>query len=603
MQIVQRLSWHRVYTSWMTMLCVILMFIPVIQGQVITVDVHHATDDLNQDDFTIYDKSIDSLRIPIYVDSLVKSWKSDGYLTATKDTVTCITRSCSAILHKGYKYDQLHLRMDNQVRNLLSEAGLSKVRWINKIYDHQKIQSAMGEMLVYLENNGYPFARVQLDSIEIIENEISARLKVDKKHLILYDTIDMAGNANISLAFIERYLDIKPGQAYSLKQVLEIKKKINNLPYCRSKSDPTISFINKKAVVRLDLEAKQASRFDFIIGVLPGTAGADNKFTISGEFTGDLYNELGYGERIFAKFERLKPETQELELKFNLPYMFNLPFGIDTNFGLYRNSTNYLDLKSKVGFQYLFAGVNFIDASWYFESSRLIDIDTLAIQNSKKLPQQLDVNYTGGGIGINVEDLDYRYNPSKGWKTTLNTTVGIKSIVENNAILAITSGETTFKESYDTLQLKSFQAELRGGFEYYLPVAGFATLKTSISAAYKYNQKRLYDNELYRIGGNKLLRGFDEQSILSDLYAVATAEFRVVLDRNSYLSFPFIDYGRVRTLRDDKLEWEQILGFGMGLNFATGAGIFNVSFAVGKRAEIPLDFGATKIHFGYVSLF
>ena len=36
---------------------------------------------------------------------------------------------------------------------------------------------------------------------------------------------------------------------------------------------------------------------------------------------------------------------------------------------------------------------------------------------------------------------------------------------------------------------------------------------------------------------------------------------------------------------------------------ATGAGIFNVSFAIGKRDDVPVDFSAAKIHFGYVSLF
>ena len=75
------------------------------------------------------------------------------------------------------------------------------------------------------------------------------------------------------------------------------------------------------------------------------------------------------------------------------------------------------------------------------------------------------------------------------------------------------------------------------------------------------------------------------------------------MDQNSFLSFPFIDYGRVHSLREGEKSWENTFGTGFGLNFATGAGIFNVSFAIGKRADIPVDFSATKIHFGYVSLF
>jgi len=90
---------------------------------------------------------------------------------------------------------------------------------------------------------------------------------------------------------------------------------------------------------------------------------------------------------------------------------------------------------------------------------------------------------------------------------------------------------------------------------------------------------------------------------LTDFYAIATAEFRVILDQNSFLSFPFIDYGRVNSLRDGNRSWENTIGAGIGLNFATGAGIFNVSFAIGRRDDVPVDFSNAKIHFGYVSLF
>ena len=119
----------------------------------------------------------------------------------------------------------------------------------------------------------------------------------------------------------------------------------------------------------------------------------------------------------------------------------------------------------------------------------------------------------------------------------------------------------------------------------------------------QYNAKQLFDNELHRIGGNRLLRGFDEQSILTDKYLVSTAEFRLLLDRNSYISFPFIDYGITHVKDGEEQIWDSAISFGMGINFATPAGIFNVSFAAGKRLGNPLDFGNTKLHFGYVSLF
>jgi len=546
---------------------------------------------------------LDSSKVVYYTDSLVNAWKNNGYLNAEVDTIISHVDSSKASIYQGYRYTSLQMDLDAKTINLLQEAGMSNVRWMGNVYNHQRVKEAMDKILVYLENNGYPFASVRMDSVVIDKGSIVSKLIVDKKNLVLMDTLDITGDANISSIFIKRYFDIQAGDPYSLEKILDIKRKVTSLPYCRLKSDPTISFVNKKALLRIELEKQQASTFDFIIGVLPNNVNGQREFVITGEFKGDLYNELGYGERIFAQFERLKPETQELELKFNMPYIGSLPFGVDTDFGLYRSSINFLDLKSKIGLQYLFSGLDYIDASWYFNSSRLIEIDTTSLINLERLPSQLDVNYTGGGVGVSKGKVDYIFNPGRGWRGAVNSTVGIKSIIPNNTIRSITEGELDFDDAYDTLNLSTFQAELHASIEYYKPIGSWATIKTSIQSAYKYNQEKLYDNELFRIGGNRLLRGFDEQSILTDLYAVATAEFRVILDQNSFLSFPFIDYGRVHSLKDGSKSWENTFGAGIGLNFATGAGIFNVSFAIGKRDEIPVDFSAAKIHFGYVSLF
>jgi hemolysin activation/secretion protein len=54
---------------------------------------------------------------------------------------------------------------------------------------------------------------------------------------------------------------------------------------------------------------------------------------------------------------------------------------------------------------------------------------------------------------------------------------------------------------------------------------------------------------------------------------------------------------------DSQPIWDTAIGLGLGLNFATKAGIFNVSFAAGSRLNNPIDFNNTKVHFGFISLF
>lgn len=573
-----------------------------VSAQKVDLNIEASPDDPTE--WNLAQMSIDSLKAYTLVDSLHQAWLAEGYLNAAIDTLMFGDENAAlARIYRGYKYDQFNLQLDTEASNWLQEAGLHRMKWIRGTYDHQHVRNVMDKLIQYFENNGYPFASVRLDSVTTHQGEISARLDIDPSKYVTFDTIDIVGTAEVSQSFMSRYLDIRKGQPYSLKKVLATKQKITSLPYCKLDADPRISFINGKAVLRLEMLKKQASVFDFIIGVLPNSEDGQQKFTITGEFTGDLQNELGYGERIYAKYQRLRPETQELDLKFNMPYISDWPFGIDADFGLFRNSSSFLDLNAKLGTQYLFSGLNYLDLSWYFSSSRLVEVDTNAILASKRLPTQLDVNYTGGGVGVGIDAVDYRYNPTKGYQLKFNAKAGIKTIIPNESIKGISENGVDFSMAYDTVRLKTFQTELHAEAAYYIPVQSWAAIKTEVRSAYKYNEAKLYDNELFRIGGNKLMRGFDEQSIWGDFYAVSTAEFRVLLDQNSFLSFPFIDYGYAHTLKENELHWEHLLGFGLGLNFGTPAGLFNVSFAMGRRADIPFDFNAAKIHFGYVSLF
>ena len=45
------------------------------------------------------------------------------------------------------------------------------------------------------------------------------------------------------------------------------------------------------------------------------------------------------------------------------------------------------------------------------------------------------------------------------------------------------------------------------------------------------------------------------------------------------------------------------LGVGLGMAFETKAGIFNISYANGKRNDLKFDLRESKIHIGYLNYF
>lgn len=526
-----------------------------------------------------------------------------GYITATVDAISFKDKVCSIKYFKGnvYKISAIHIQEKDQP--ILTAAGLASFKLNNTIPDSLRQNKYMTGLLNFLVNHGYPFASVSLVNVAIEQGNISANLNIVPGKQINFGQIKTEGKIIVGEQFLARYLEIKKGQPYDHNKVLNVRQKLRNLPFVEEYESPKISFVNNEAILYLLLKSRKSSTFDFIIGLAPSLENGIRKWNINGEFNGDLYNKLGAGERIQIKLKRLTAEDQALYLAGSYPYLFKSPVGLDASLSILRNRNQSIDLSANLGAQYILSGNKTAKVYWSLRSSRLSTVDTTRIKSTKKLPNQLDYNYKGGGVSFHYNKLDYRFNPRSGWLMEFAADLGERSIVKNNIILGISSPSVDFGSAYDTLKINTLQLNTSIAVHKHFAVSTWASVKTSLQGGFKYNDGRVLDNELYRIGGNRLLRGFDELSILTDLYGVLTTEFRIILDQNSFLTFPFIDIARQRVYIEDIATWDTAIGLGMGINFATKAGIFNLAFSAGKRLENPFDFGKTKLHFGYVSLF
>ena len=113
---------------------------------------------------------------------------------------------------------------------------------------------------------------------------------------------------------------------------------------------------------------------------------------------------------------------------------------------------------------------------------------------------------------------------------------------------------------------------------------------------------RLYLNELYRLGGIRNLRGVDEASIYASSFAIGTLEYRLLLEENSN-AFVFVDQAWWEDRSREEVLADDPIGFGIGTNFETKAGIFSLTYALGSQFNNPFDLRDGKVHFGFTSLF
>ena len=155
---------------------------------------------------------------------------------------------------------------------------------------------------------------------------------------------------------------------------------------------------------------------------------------------------------------------------------------------------------------------------------------------------------------------------------------------------------------YDDLQLNNLQFQIQGYGAAYLPLFQRSTIKIGADLGLLLSDGLIYQNEQYRVGGNRLLRGFDEEFFFATNYLVATLEYRLLLSENAFL-FTFGDGAWLENRTVAQAEINYPFSLGAGISLETSAGLFSISLAYGKEQNSPFNLNSPKVHFGYISLF
>ena len=550
----------------------------------------------------------DTLSLIGNLQNIIANLRSDAYLTASIDTIIWRDTVAQVNLQTGPQYEWTSLKNGNVETVFLEQIRFRERLLDGKPFRYRELVKIQESLLNYAENNGYPFASVWLDEVVIEDGKIGAKIFMQKSRLTFFDKVKIFGNAKITTRYLENYLGIQNGELYSREKVLKIKSRLRELPFVVEKQNATVTFAGDQATINLFVDKKNASRFDFLVGLQPNdrSAGPNNPnvrtFQLTGTFNADLNNQFGRGEKIYAEFQQLRPQTQELNIALAYPYILDTPFGMDLKFDLYKRDTAYLDVISDLGIQYLFEAGTYLRVFWNRSTTNVLSVNEALILQRRRLPTILDINRTSFGLEYQIQKLNYRFNPSKGWMLNLRGGAGLKRINKNNKILELATNEFDPETLYDTINLQSFQYQLSGQAAYYFPLSRRTILKTGVRGGYIIADSPVYQNEQFRIGGNRILRGFDEESIFVTNYAVATLELRFLLGQNSYL-FAFGDLGYTENIRVDQRNFDRPAGMGAGITFETKVGLFGFSLAVGKQQNTGFDFRSVKTHFGYVSLF
>ena len=494
------------------------------------------------------------------------------------------------------------LRTSSADADLLETLRWNEALFTNAPVQFDQLQKQQQELLAQLEDIGYPFAKIYLDSIDIKEQEVEALLKVYRGPLYKIDSIRVYGNAKMSNEFLQRYLNIPNGSIYSKKKLQDITRKLSQLAYIEEEKPSDLSLLGTGSVLNLYLKEVKNSQVNALLGFLPNpNAGAVKKLQLSGEANVLLRNALGSGETIGVNWQQLQVKSPRLSLLFEQPYIFRSPLGFLFNFDMFRKDSTFLNIDMRLGANY---GAGEVQSGSLFLQRRQSIINGINIDQvmfTRTLPPEADVSSTSLGVAYLFNNTDYRINPRMGVELNITTSAGTKKIKKNNQVLQLKSTADpsfNFERLYDTVKLKTYQFRITAAAARYFPVGRQSTFKAGVQSGL-FNSGNIFRNEVFQIGGYKLLRGFDEESQYVSQYAVATAEYRYLIGRASNF-FAFADGGWAKHLGKQNHTY---IGTGLGLSFETGAGIFNLVWALGKRDDTEFNLRQSKVHIGFVNYF
>ncbi len=542
----------------------------------------------------------------IYLNTLPETLLGKGFPTASVDSIFYDSVFARVNLYLGEQYKWAQINADSIDPEVLSSIGWNEKQFDNKKIDFSRLQFQQERILNYYENSGYPFAEVSLKNVEISGNKIKVSLNAKRGTLYHIDSIRIIGKVKIKNLFLQHYLSIYNGSIFNNQKLQQITRLIHELPFLQEHQPWNVAMFGSGATLNLYLQPKRSSQINVLVGFLPANS-ITQKSQLTADVHLDLNNALGSGENILLNWQQLQPQSPRLNLGYTHPYIFNSNFGINFSFDLLKRDSSYLQLNSILALQYSISSNQTFKIFYQNQNSYLLSggVDTAQVIYTKTLPANIDVTSGNFGVGYHFVNTNYRLNPRSGNELDITASAGIKRTSKNNNIVNLKDPNNPtfdFNSLYDTIKLKTYQFKIITSAAHYFPFGKNNTLKTAVDFGLL-QSPQTFRNELFQIGGYKILRGFDEESIYANQYAVFTAEYRYLVGINSYF-FGFSDIGFTKTKYNTTEFSNSFISAGAGMAFETKFGLLNLSYALGKRNNEKFDIrNSSKIHFGYINYF
>jgi hypothetical protein len=422
---------------------------------------------------------------------------------------------------------------------------------------YMEAESFLNNTLKKMEQNGFAFAKLKLINIKRKNNLLYADLQFEfgqqKKLNAIVVKYDESNKKNSFPDGHLKQMNRKyKNKTFNQDAIRKIQQDFEKVGFVNQIKAPEILFTKDTTKVYVYLEKRKSNNFDGFIGFATNDK---DKLIFNGYLDLLLENTIKAGEQFSLIWKSDGNNQKTFKASIDLPYIFKTPLGLKAQIHIFKQDSIFQNTKTAIDLGYFLDYKTRIYLGYQAtESSDIQNSNTSSISD-----------YTNSFLTTNLE---YTKLDNKNSTFPKKTNVFIQMGLGKRETTNLTETTETNKQTYINIYAMH---------NFYL------NTKNCININYQnyfLKSDNYIINELYRFGGTKSIRGFEENSFQANFMTAIITEYRYIISPNLYLH-SILDY----CYYEDKTSKnkDNLLGFGMGFGLRTKSGILKLNISNGNN--------------------
>lgn len=429
------------------------------------------------------------------------------------------------------------------------------------------VKPLLNDLIDEFERNGKPFTQLRLSKIAFTDSIATAQLIISNQEQRTISKIIIKDYENFPRPFLIHYLKLNTGDTFSISKLASLSKKINYLNFVSEIKPPEVLFTNDETTIYLYLKKIQTNSVDGLIGFTSKQNGKGLLF--NGYLDLQLENAFNTGESISLLFKNDGLAQQKFNIGAKLPYLFNSRFLAMGSLEIFKQDSLYINVKTNLALNYPISFNSEVGLSMNQErSSNLLSAKIFNL-----------ASYQSTYFGLHYQFLNFTDDVLFNEKLHFNTNFffGTKTV--------------------ETLKTNQVKIEAEASYLWLLNQRNALFIKNKSAFL---NTSNYLTNELFRLGGAKNIRGFDEERLLASTFSILNLEYRYKTNLDAYL-YTITDFGYLNNALVKKNSNLYSLGF--GYKFRAKMGVINLSYVLGIANNHQINLQDAKIQFSLKTVF